>query len=61
LYFLTSQFGSFRVLIFGILLVVVIVVRPEGLLPSRQRQLELERVEVPPDAPPPLPATAPGT
>jgi branched-chain amino acid transport system permease protein len=61
LYFLTSQFGSFRVLIFGILLVVVIVVRPEGLLPSRQRQLELERVEAPPDAPPPLPATAPGT
>jgi len=61
LYFLTGQFGSYRVLIFGVLLVVVIILRPAGLLPSGRRKRELERVELEEGAIPPLAASAPET
>src|SRR5438105_1904203 len=61
LYFLTGQFGSYRVLIFGVLLVVVIILRPAGLLPSGRRKRELERVELEEGAIPPLASSAPET
>lgn len=61
LYFLTGQFGSYRVLIFGLLLVVVIILRPAGLLPSSRRKRELEAVELEGGALPPLAASAPET
>jgi ABC-type branched-subunit amino acid transport system permease subunit len=41
-YFLTSQLQYLSVLIFGILLVILIIFRPQGILPSAQRKLELE-------------------
>ena len=61
LYFLTGQFGSYRVLIFGLLLVVVIILRPAGLLPSGRRKRELEQVVLEEGAIPPLAASAPET
>ncbi len=36
------EFSDYRVLIFGAALVLVMIVRPEGLLPSRRRKAELE-------------------
>ncbi len=41
-YFLTSQFQYLSILVFGILLVLLIILRPQGILPSAQRKLELE-------------------
>src|SRR5487761_62312 len=41
-YFLTSQFQYLSILVFGILLVLLIILRPQGILPSQQRKLELE-------------------
>jgi len=41
-YFLTSQLQYLSILIFGILLVILIIFRPQGILPSAQRKLELE-------------------
>ncbi|OGS23099.1 MAG: hypothetical protein A2252_08235 [Elusimicrobia bacterium RIFOXYA2_FULL_39_19] len=38
---LGSGFIDYRMLIFGLLLVVVIIFRPQGLLPSKRRNLEL--------------------
>jgi branched-chain amino acid transport system permease protein len=35
-------FDNYRILFFGALLVVMMIIRPEGLIPSRQRKLELE-------------------
>jgi branched-chain amino acid transport system permease protein len=35
------QFNDYRVLIFGAVLVLMMALRPEGLLPSRQRKAEL--------------------
>jgi len=40
-YFLGGQLRDLRVLAFGTILVLMIVMRPQGLLPSRQRRLEL--------------------
>ena len=59
LYFFTGEFGELRVLAFGLLLILVIILRPEGLLPSRQRRRELAPVELPPGSLPGLSATAP--
>jgi branched-chain amino acid transport system permease protein len=41
-YFLTSQFQYLSILVFGLLLILLIILRPQGILPSAQRQLELE-------------------
>ena len=38
-------FGNVRNLIFGILLVVIMIFRPEGLIPSARRRRELHAVE----------------
>jgi branched-chain amino acid transport system permease protein len=35
------EFRDYRLLLYGLLLVVMMVVRPEGFIPSRRRQLEL--------------------
>ncbi len=35
------EFANYRLLLFGLLLVVMMVARPEGFIPSRRRQLEL--------------------
>jgi len=35
------QFRDYRLLLYGLLLVIMMVVRPEGFIPSRRRQLEL--------------------
>jgi branched-chain amino acid transport system permease protein len=40
-YFLSTQLQSLRVLIFGVILVLMITFRPQGLLPSARRQREL--------------------
>ncbi len=45
-YFYTGQFGSLRVLMFGIVLVFMIIIRPQGMLPSRQRQRELATADL---------------
>ncbi|MCB4755901.1 MAG: ABC transporter ATP-binding protein [Elusimicrobia bacterium] len=39
---LTSGFMSWRYFLFGLALVILAIYRPQGLLPSRQRALELE-------------------
>ncbi|MCC6221028.1 MAG: branched-chain amino acid ABC transporter permease [Deltaproteobacteria bacterium] len=38
---LGTQFVDFRMLVFGLVMVVVIIFRPQGLIPSRRRLLEL--------------------
>jgi branched-chain amino acid transport system permease protein len=35
------EFANYRLLIFGLLLVIMMIARPEGFIPSRRRQLEL--------------------
>ena len=35
------EFATYRLLIFGLLLVIMMIARPEGFIPSRRRQLEL--------------------
>jgi branched-chain amino acid transport system permease protein len=34
-------FATYRILIFGVALVVMMIFRPQGLLPSRRRQAEI--------------------
>jgi len=43
------QFSEYRLLLFGFMLIVMMIARPEGFIPSRRRQLELhpEEQEVP--------------
>jgi len=48
-YFETGQFGQLRVLVFGILLVAMVILRPQGILPSRIRQRELAAAELGPE------------
>lgn len=43
------QLENFRILAFGALLVVMMIWRPEGLIPSARRQLEMHEEEPPPD------------
>ena len=38
---LLREFAEYRLLIYGAVLVAMMLLRPEGLLPSRQRQAEL--------------------
>ena len=42
-------FGNIRNLIFGVILVVVMIFRPEGLIPSARRKRELHSVDADPD------------
>ena len=42
---LGTAFVDYRMLLFGIIMIVVIIYRPEGLLPSKRRALELKPVE----------------
>ncbi len=42
-------FGNIRNLIFGVILVVVMIFRPEGLIPSARRKRELRSVDNAPD------------
>jgi ABC-type branched-subunit amino acid transport system permease subunit len=39
-------FGSIRNLIFGLVLIIVMIFRPEGLIPSARRRRELHRAEI---------------
>jgi branched-chain amino acid transport system permease protein len=38
---LLREFAEYRLLIYGVILMAIMIVRPEGLIPSRRRQLEL--------------------
>ena len=42
-----DQLALYRFIVFGALLVVVMILRPSGLFPSRRRQLEFEATEEP--------------
>jgi branched-chain amino acid transport system permease protein len=42
---LGTRFVDYRMLVFGAVMVVVIILRPQGLLPSRRRSLELHTPE----------------
>lgn len=42
---LLREFGEFRLLIFGIVLVSLMLLKPEGLIPSRRRKMELHADE----------------
>ncbi len=44
------QLQDYRLVAFGALLVVMMIVRPEGILPSRRRRLEVHGGESPPHA-----------
>jgi branched-chain amino acid transport system permease protein len=43
------QFSDYRLLLFGLLLVVMMIARPEGFIPSRRRRLELHEGRTPAD------------
>jgi branched-chain amino acid transport system permease protein len=45
------QFKDYRLLLFGLLLVVMMIARPEGIIPSRRRKLELNPGEEPTTTP----------
>jgi branched-chain amino acid transport system permease protein len=46
------QLQDYRIVTFGALLVVMMIIRPEGLIPSKRRRMELhEAVETPPPEP----------
>ncbi|MHA6794114.1 branched-chain amino acid ABC transporter permease [Pseudonocardia bannensis] len=51
------EFSDYRLLLFGIALILIMRFRPQGLVPDRHRRAELAADA--PGAPPPLPATAP--
>ncbi len=42
---LGTAFVDYRMLLFGIIMIIAIIYRPEGLLPSKRRALELKPVE----------------
>lgn len=52
------QLENFRIIAFGALLVVMMILRPEGLIPSARRQLEMHEEEIP-IAEEPVTTTAP--
>ncbi len=56
---LLRQLDVFRLLVFGALLVVMMIVRPEGLWPSRRRRIELTAGEEPDLEEPPPPERVP--
>jgi len=46
------EFSDYRLLIFGLLLVVMMIARPEGFIPSRRRQMELREAQIEEEKPP---------
>ncbi len=42
---LLREFADFRLLLYGAILVAMMILKPEGLVPSRQRQAELHERE----------------
>lgn len=54
------ELESFRIVAFGALLVVMMILRPEGLWPSQRRRLEMHAVELEPEEEIPLEELAPG-
>ena len=56
---LLREVGDYRYLIFGALLVVMMLVRPEGLLPEARRKMELEEFREEADKPPTPPESVP--
>jgi branched-chain amino acid transport system permease protein len=46
---LLREIEDYRLLAFGALLVFMMIVRPEGLWPSKRRQLEMSEVDLPPE------------
>ncbi|MGH2710221.1 MAG: branched-chain amino acid ABC transporter permease [Actinomycetota bacterium] len=56
------EFGEYRLLFYGAILVALMILRPEGLLPNVRRRRELHEAELPPEerfageTPPPLEA-----
>ena len=47
---LLREFGEFRLLIYGAILIAIMIFRPEGLLPNKRRQRELHEGYDPPPA-----------
>lgn len=45
-------FSDFRLLLYGLLLVIMMIARPEGFIPSRRRQMELHTLDTEPSADP---------
>lgn len=45
---LLREFGEFRLLIYGAILIAIMIFRPEGLLPNKRRQRELHEGDAPP-------------
>jgi branched-chain amino acid transport system permease protein len=43
---LLREFAEYRLLIYGVILMAIMILRPEGLIPSRRRQLELHEDEI---------------
>jgi branched-chain amino acid transport system permease protein len=48
------QLQDYRIVTFGALLVVMMIIRPEGLIPTSRRRMELKKTAM--DTPPPTPA-----
>jgi ABC-type branched-subunit amino acid transport system permease subunit len=46
------QLENYRIVTFGALLVVMMILRPEGIIPSSRRRMEMQKQE---EAPPPIP------
>ena len=44
------SFSNIRNLVFGVILIVIMIFRPEGLLPSTRRRRELHQTQVPGEA-----------
>jgi branched-chain amino acid transport system permease protein len=47
---LLREFGEYRLLFYGAILVAIMITKPEGLLPSARRRAELHEEEEPPEA-----------
>jgi branched-chain amino acid transport system permease protein len=45
------QFADYRLCLFGFLLVIMMIARPEGFIPSRRRKLELREDTLPTNPP----------
>jgi len=55
---LLREFGEFRFLVYGAVLVAMMLLRPEGLVPSAVRQRELHEETEEPSGPQPISAPA---